>query len=107
MYRVGVKTYTRVTVLRIVRCRTARELSMAHIHLPDGAFSIQWLIFWWVLAAAPITTAFILAPADDHRTATQYHGDGGSTSFAIFQVNAPFAGGDLADYNAHTERVRQ
>lgn len=28
-------------------------------------------------------------------------------SFAIFQVNLPFAGGDLADYNAHTERVRQ
>jgi hypothetical protein len=25
-------------------------------------------------------------------------------SFAIFQLNLPFAGGDLADYNAHTKR---
>jgi len=30
-----------------------------------------------------------------------------AASFAIFQVNVPFAGGDLADYNAYSERVRQ
>jgi len=36
--------------------RTARELSMASIHLPDGAFSILFLIFWWILAAVLITT---------------------------------------------------
>jgi len=30
-----------------------------------------------------------------------------AASFAIFQVNLPFAGGDLADCSAHTERVRQ
>jgi hypothetical protein len=41
--------------------RTARELSMAHIHLPDGAFSVQFLIFWWILAAVLITTALLLA----------------------------------------------
>ncbi len=23
---------------------------MAHIHLPDGAFSIQWIITWWIIA---------------------------------------------------------
>ena len=26
-------------------------------------------------------------------------------SFAIFQTNLPFAGGDLADYKAHTKRA--
>jgi ABC-type Co2+ transport system permease subunit len=30
-----------------------------------------------------------------------------AASFAIFQVNLPFAAGDLAYYNAHTERVRR
>jgi hypothetical protein len=28
-----------------------------------------------------------------------------AASFSIFQVNVPFAGGDLADYNAHTKRA--
>jgi|GEM_PF-3953324 len=82
-----------------------QELSMAHIHLQDGDFSIQWLIF--SLVAAPITTALrlrcqqaIIAVRLSTTTII-------TASFAIFQVNVPFAGGDLADCSAHTERVRQ
>ena len=87
--------------------RTARELSVAHIHLPDGAFSIQWLILWWILAVVLITTALILARRQTI-TAQRLSVTAvvAAASFAIFQVNVPFAGGDLANYNAHT-RVKQ
>jgi len=68
---------------------------MAHIHLPDGAFSIQWIITWWIIAIIilglclywlkkvkkidnkKITLAAMLTAA----------------SFAIFQVNIPLFGG--------------
>ena len=80
---------------------------MAHIHLPDGAFSIQWLILWWILAVVLITTALILARRQTI-TAQRLSVTAvvAAASFAIFQVNVPFAGGDLANYNAHT-RVKQ
>ena len=68
---------------------------MAHIHLPDGAFSIQWIITWWIIAIIIlglclywlkkvkkidnkiITLAAMLTAA----------------SFAIFQVSIPLFGG--------------
>jgi cobalt/nickel transport system permease protein len=68
---------------------------MAHIHLPDGAFSIQWIITWWIIAIIilglclywlkkvkkidnkKITLAAMLTAA----------------SFAIFQINIPLFGG--------------
>lgn len=68
---------------------------MAHIHLPDGTFSIQWIIIWWIIAIIilglclywlkkvkkidnkKITMAAMLTAA----------------SFAIFQVNIPLFGG--------------
>ena len=68
---------------------------MAHIHLPDGTFSIQWIITWWILAIIilgvclywlkkvkkidnkKITLAAMLTAA----------------SFAIFQVSIPLFGG--------------
>jgi cobalt/nickel transport system permease protein len=68
---------------------------MAHIHLQDGAFSIQWVITWWVIAIIilglclywlkkvkkinnkTITLAAMLTAA----------------SFAIFQVSIPLFGG--------------
>jgi cobalt/nickel transport system permease protein len=68
---------------------------MAHIHLPDGTFSIQWIITWWIIAIVilglclywlknvkkidnkKITMAAMLTAA----------------SFAIFQVNIPLFGG--------------
>jgi len=89
-------------------CRTAQELPMAHIHLPDGVFSIQWILFWWLLAATLNTMPIIVArrqivTAQRLTIAAMV----AAASFAIFQVNVPFAGGDLADYNAYSERVRQ
>ncbi len=68
---------------------------MAHIHLPDGAFSVQWIVTWWILSIIilglclywlkkikkidnkAITLAAMLTAA----------------SFAIFQVNIPLFGG--------------
>lgn len=68
---------------------------MAHIHLPDGTFSIKWIITWWIIAIVilglclywlkkvkkidnkKITMAAMLTAA----------------SFAIFQVNIPLFGG--------------
>jgi cobalt/nickel transport system permease protein len=68
---------------------------MAHIHLPDGTFSIKWIIIWWIIAFIilglclywlkkvkkidnkKITMAAMLTAA----------------SFAIFQVSIPLFGG--------------
>jgi cobalt/nickel transport system permease protein len=68
---------------------------MAHIHLLDGEFSIQWIITWWIIAIIilglclywlkkvkkidnkKITLAAMLTAA----------------SFAIFQINIPLFGG--------------
>jgi cobalt/nickel transport system permease protein len=77
-----------------VQHRIAQELSMAHIHLPDGVFSIQWVIFWWVLAIALITIVLIIARRQTittQRLATAAMV--AAASFAIFQINLPFAGG--------------
>ena len=76
---------------------------MAHIHLPNGVFSIQWIIFWWVLAVVLISIALIIArqTITTQRLATAAMV--AAASFAIFQINLPFASGDLADYT-HTKR---
>jgi ABC-type Co2+ transport system permease subunit len=87
---------------------TARELSMAHIHLPYGAFSIQFLIFCWILVAVLVTTALLLARRQiinaERLSITAMVA---AASFAIFHVDVPFVSGDLAHYNAHAGRVRQ
>ena len=80
-----------------MRCHTARELPMARIHLPDEAFSIQFLILWWILVTVLVTTALLLArrqtiAAERLNIAVML----AAASFAIFQVNGPFASGDLA-----------
>jgi cobalt/nickel transport system permease protein len=81
---------------------------MAHIHLPDGGFSIQFLIFCWILVAVLVTTALLLACRQiitaERLSITAMVA---AASFAIFQENVPFVSGDLANYNAHAERVRQ
>jgi ABC-type Co2+ transport system permease subunit len=81
---------------------------MAHIHLPDVTFAIQWVILWWTLTIALLAIAIVVSRRQTitverlsvARLLT-------AASFAIFQVNTRFASGDLADYNTHTERVRQ
>ncbi len=67
---------------------------MAHIHLPDGVFSLQWVIFWWALALAVLAIALLVARRQT--IATQRIVTAAllaAASFAIFQVNIPFAGG--------------
>jgi len=68
---------------------------MAHVHLPDGTFSIKWIMIWWIIAIIilglclywlkkvkkidnkNITIAAMLTAA----------------SFAIFQISIPLFGG--------------
>jgi cobalt/nickel transport system permease protein len=67
---------------------------MAHIHLPDGVFPIQWVAFWWLLALALLAVA--LLSTRRHAVAIQRLAMAGmlaAISFAIFQINIPFAGG--------------
>jgi len=33
---------------------------MAHIHLPDGVFPIQWVVFWWLLALPLLSVALVV-----------------------------------------------
>ncbi len=67
---------------------------MAHIHLPDGVFPIQWVLFWWLLAIALLLVA--LVSTRRHTIALQRLAVAGmlaAASFAIFQINIPYAGG--------------
>jgi cobalt/nickel transport system permease protein len=67
---------------------------MAHIHLPDGTFAIQWVIVWWTLTIALLAIAIVVSR---RQTITVQRlsvaGLLTAVSFAIFQVELPFAGG--------------
>jgi cobalt/nickel transport system permease protein len=68
---------------------------MAHIHLPDGAFSIQWIITWWVIAIIILGLCLYWLKKIkkiDNRTIT-LAAMLTAASFAIFQVNIPLFGG--------------
>ena len=68
---------------------------MAHIHLPDGAFSIQWIITWWVIAIIILGLCLYWlkkVKKIDNRTTT-LAAMLTAASFAIFQVNIPLFGG--------------
>jgi cobalt/nickel transport system permease protein len=68
---------------------------MAHIHLPDGAFSIQWIITWWILAIVILGLCqYWLKKVKkiDNKTIT-LAAMLTAASFAIFQVNIPLFGG--------------
>jgi len=68
---------------------------MAHIHLPDGAFSIQWVITWWVIAIIILGLCLYWLKKIkkiDIRTTT-LAAMLTAASFAIFQVNIPLFGG--------------
>ncbi len=67
---------------------------MAHIHLPDGVFPIQWVLFWWLLALALLFVALLVTRR--RAIAPQRLAVAGmlaAASFAIFQINIPYAGG--------------
>jgi cobalt/nickel transport system permease protein len=68
---------------------------MAHIHLQDGAFSIQWVITWWVMAIIILGLCLYWLKKIkkiDNRTTT-LAAMLTAASFAIFQVNIPLFGG--------------
>lgn len=68
---------------------------MAHIHLPDGAFSIQWIITWWILAIVILGLCqYWLKKVKkiDNKTIT-LAAMLTAASFAIFQVSIPLFGG--------------
>ncbi len=68
---------------------------MAHIHLQDGAFSIQWVITWWVIAIIILGLCLYWLKKIkkiDNRTTT-LAAMLTAASFAIFQVNIPLFGG--------------
>jgi cobalt/nickel transport system permease protein len=75
--------------------RVGTSLSMAHIHLPDGTFSIKWIITWWIIAI--IIAGLCLywlkkVKKIDNRKITMAAMLTAS-SFAIFQINIPIFGG--------------
>ena len=68
---------------------------MAHIHLPDGAFSLSWIVIWWVLAIIILGICLYWltkVKKIDNRKIT-LAAMCTAASFAIFQVNVPLFGG--------------
>jgi cobalt/nickel transport system permease protein len=68
---------------------------MAHIHLPDGTFSIQWVIIWWILAIIILGLCLYWLKKIrkiDNKTIT-LAAMLTAASFAIFQVSIPLFGG--------------
>jgi len=68
---------------------------MAHIHLEDGAFTLQWISIWWVLSIVLIGLCLYWMKKGkgiDNKTIT-IAAMLTAASFAIFQVNMPLFGG--------------
>ncbi|NJD54003.1 MAG: cobalamin biosynthesis protein CobM [Candidatus Methanoperedens sp.] len=68
---------------------------MAHVHLPDGTFSIQWIIIWWILAIIVISLCLYWLKKIrkiDNKSIT-LAAMLTAASFAIFQVSIPLFGG--------------
>ncbi len=68
---------------------------MAHIHLEDGAFTLQWISVWWILAIVLIGLCLYWMRRGngiDSKTIT-IAAMCTAASFAIFQVNIPLFGG--------------
>jgi cobalt/nickel transport system permease protein len=67
---------------------------MAHIHLPDGSFTLFWVLVWWISALAIVGTALVVARrrAMGSREIT-VAAFVTAASFAVFQVEIPLFGG--------------
>jgi cobalt/nickel transport system permease protein len=67
---------------------------VAHIHLPDGSFTLFWVLVWWICALALIGAALRLARGRDlgskKITIAAFVT---AASFAVFQVEIPLFGG--------------
>lgn len=69
---------------------------MAHIHLEDGAFSLQWVSVWWILSIILVCLCMYwmrkVNKSNNSKVLT-IAGMCTAASFAIFQVNIPLFGG--------------
>ena len=67
---------------------------MAHIHLPDGSFTLFWVLAWWICALVLIGAALVLARrrrlGSREITVAAFVT---AAAFAIFQVQVPLFGG--------------
>jgi cobalt/nickel transport system permease protein len=67
---------------------------VAHIHLPDGSFTLFWVCIWWICALALISAALVWARrrrlGGREITVAAFVT---AASFAVFQVEIPFFGG--------------
>lgn len=68
---------------------------MAHIHLEDGAFSLTWVLVWWLLALACIGIALWIFRSKGKKDTGRITIAAFVTAaaFALFQVNIPLFGG--------------
>ncbi|MDD1664085.1 MAG: energy-coupling factor ABC transporter permease [Methanomicrobiales archaeon] len=67
---------------------------MAHIHLPDGSFTLFWVLVWWICALALVGTALVWARrrrwGSREITVAAFVT---AAAFAVFQVEVPLFGG--------------
>ena len=67
---------------------------MAHIHLPDGSFTLSWVLFWWICALVLIGAALVWARRRGvGATEITVAAFVTAASFAVFQVQVPLFGG--------------
>lgn len=68
---------------------------MAHIHLEDGAFSLTWVLVWWLLALVCIGVALWILRSKGKKDTGRITIAAFVTAaaFALFQVNIPLFGG--------------
>ena len=68
---------------------------MAHIHLEDGAFSLTWVLVWWLLALACIGIALWILQSKGQKDTGRITIAAFVTAsaFALFQVTIPLFGG--------------
>jgi len=68
---------------------------MAHIHLEDGAFSLSWVILWWIVALALIGVAlwFLRSRGTRNQKRITIAAFVTAAAFAVFQINIPLFGG--------------
>lgn len=68
---------------------------MAHIHLEDGAFTLPWVILWWIVAFALIGVALwsLRSGGTNNQKRITVAAFVTAAAFAVFQINIPLFGG--------------
>ncbi|WP_440950513.1 energy-coupling factor ABC transporter permease [Methanosphaerula subterraneus] len=68
---------------------------MAHIHLPDGSFTLLWVVIWWVVTGVMIAGSLYLLRRRGSLDSRQITIAAFCTAacFAVFQVSIPLFGG--------------